>query len=632
VNRQIINRRYRIERKIGEGATAEVFLGFDIVLNRRVAIKTLRTQHAANRGFRLRFEREAQNAASLSHPNIIAIFDVGEDSGLPYIVMEFIDGQTLKEIIESEGPFHPDDVAILIEQVAAGLDYAHGYGLIHRDVKPQNILVDRQGLAKVVDFGIAKGLSESSLQLTETGTALGTVHYISPEQASGLMATPESDIYSLGVVAYEMLTVQLPFEADSAIGIAMRHLNDTPQDPSSINPEVPPEVSDIVLQALHKNPSRRFPTAGAFARALSDWRLYEPAPRLAAKFAAPPAAPPSSTRVRADQLETLQSLRTDGSAAAQIPARSPRDKSAPASKGGGASWIAGLVAIAGIAAFLWYGFDLPGRFQADGSDAGPTATRAANSSLATVAPTRTSDDARPSIAPATGLSEVPNVLDQSQTAADQLLAEAGFVVEYGEDVSSITVPEGSIAAQVPAPGTSAEEGSTVTLQLSSGPELIDLANLEVAGRNAEEVYAELGDLGLNAVETLEGSQTVPEGAVIRIEPSDVARVNDVINVFVSQGDRVLIPIDIQGDQLESARSRLEEAGLVVKDQIPVSAQVILNAGLDMDSAGIVDGDVVGVQDNDAQFGGWIDRGASVTLVYYDATLDSQGEPTIGASS
>jgi serine/threonine protein kinase len=286
VDRQIVNRRYRLERKIGEGATAEVFLGFDIVLNRRVAIKTLRREYAANRAFRLRFEREAQTAARFTHPNIIGIFDVGEDHNLPFIVMEYVEGQTLREIIDAEGPFHPDDVAVLVEQVAAGLDYAHQHGLVHRDIKPQNILVDRHGLAKVVDFGIAKGLTDSSL--TETGTSLGTVHYISPEQASGLMATPESDIYSLGVIAYEMLTGQLPFDADSAVGIAMRHLNDPPPDPSEINPDVPPEASDLVLQALEKNPTRRFPTAGAFARAMGDWRLYQPLPRLAAKFSPPP--------------------------------------------------------------------------------------------------------------------------------------------------------------------------------------------------------------------------------------------------------------------------------------------------------------------------------------------------------
>ena len=392
MNRQIVNRRYRVERRIGEGGTAEVYLGFDIVLNRRVAIKTLRPQFAANRAFRLRFEREAQQAARFSHPNIISIFDVGEDGGLPFIMMEFIDGQTLKEIIETEGPFHPDDVAILIEQVAAGLDYAHQHGLVHRDVKPQNILVDRHGLAKVVDFGIAKGLTDKSL--TETGSSLGTVHYISPEQASGLMATPESDIYSLGVIAYEMLTGQLPFESDSSVGVAMRHLNDQPIDPAEINPNVPPEAADVVLQALSKNPTRRYPTAGAFARALSDWRLYQPKPRLAAKL---PTATPAATRSSgvADTVPSIRSLNTtEISTPAKSSVRVPVEDLTYDDERGGKSWIAGLVALAAIAIIAWFGLGLSDRFNGE-SNADPTSTAVALAPTVPIEPTVTTAPAAP---------------------------------------------------------------------------------------------------------------------------------------------------------------------------------------------------------------------------------------------
>ena len=629
MNRQIVNRRYRIERRIGEGATAEVFLGFDIVLNRRVAIKTLRMQHAANRAFRLRFEREAQSAASLSHPNIIAIFDVGEDNGLPFIVMEYIDGQTLKEIIQSEGPFHPDDVAILVEQVAAGLDFAHANGLVHRDVKPHNILVDRHGLAKVVDFGIAKGLSDSAL--TEAGTGLGTVQYISPEQASGLMATPESDIYSLGVIAFEMLTGQLPFESDTSIGIAMRHLNDPPQDPSAINPDVPPEASDIVLQALEKNPTRRFPTAGAFARALSDWRLYEPAPRLAARIAPPSGSAADSKR--SDEFDTIPTIRPNDQEsgrpwdADQI----DDDFELQDESKGGKSWIAGLIAVAAIAALLWYGFDLPDRLRADDGEPDPTATTTANSALETVAPTATIADLAPTNAPQAGAVSVPNVIGQSQTIAERTLNELGLIVAYGDSVPSDTTPEGLVASQQPAPDSSASEGDTVTLQLSSGPVRIDLKALNVQGRTEQSVYDDLTALGLSASGVFEGSESVAEGRVTRIMPDDFAAPNDVISVYVSKGDRVQIPLDLQFEPLASARLRLEDLGFTVTGEIPVSATTIENAGLDLDENGIADGEVVGVQDNNAQFGGWVDRGASVTLVYYDSELDAQVEPAIGST-
>ncbi|MGI8477050.1 MAG: protein kinase domain-containing protein, partial [Thermomicrobiales bacterium] len=245
-----VGRRYRIERKIGEGGTAEVYLAFDSVLNREVALKWLRPQFAADRGFRSRFEREAQAAARMNHPNIIAIFDVGEDRGLPFIVMEYIPGQTLDAIIADEAPLHPDDVAILMDQVGAALDFAHAQGIVHRDIKPQNILVDPTGLVKVVDFGIAKGLSDSAL--TQSGTSIGTAQYVSPEQASGLMATPESDIYSLAVVAYEMVTGVLPFTGETVVGIATQHITNPPPDPSDVNRELPHEVADIILRGLDK--------------------------------------------------------------------------------------------------------------------------------------------------------------------------------------------------------------------------------------------------------------------------------------------------------------------------------------------------------------------------------------------
>jgi serine/threonine-protein kinase len=622
VNRQIINRRYRVERKIGEGATAEVFLGFDIVLNRRVALKTLRLQYAANRAFRLRFEREAQSAASLAHPNVIAIFDVGEDNGLPFIVMEYVEGQTLKEIIQSEGPFHPDDVAILVEQVAAGLDFAHKNGLVHRDVKPQNILVDRHGLAKVVDFGIAKGLADSNL--TETGTGLGTVQYISPEQASGLMATPESDIYSLGVIAYEMLTGQLPFESTSSVGVAMRHLNDPPPDPASVNPDVPPEAADIVLQALEKNPTRRFPTAGAFARALGDWRLYEPAPRLAAKYTAAPAASTLRDRTAHEPVpgSSLSNDEPEDELERDYRIGSPFEESERRSK----SWIAGLLAVAGIAAFLWYGFDVQDRIRDRGNEQ-PTATAelgSAGDPASTAAATEPTD-----VPQAAGVS-VPNVVGQSQTVAEQTLSTAGFTVAYLDEVPSDSIPEGSVAEQDPPASFEAARGDTVTLHLSSGVRRIDLTALKVEGRDEESVYAELTSLGLNASGVFEGSETVEEGLVTRIDPADSAAPDDVITVYVSKGDRVQIPRDLQFQPREAGRDRLESLGFTVSGEIPVSRQVIEQAGISWDEAGIDDGEIVGVQDNGAQFGGWIDRGASVTIVYYDASLDApEGETSTG---
>ncbi|MGH9176110.1 MAG: protein kinase domain-containing protein, partial [Vicinamibacterales bacterium] len=234
-----------------------------------MAVKVLRIQYATDQNFLRRFEREAQSAAGFSHPNIVNVYDVGTDGDQHYIVMEYIRGPSLKDLIRRQGPFSVDGAIFIIGQVASALDYAHQRGLIHRDIKPQNILVDREGNAKVVDFGIAKGMRD--VNLTEAGTGMGTVHYVSPEQAQGDPAGPGSDLYSTGVVLFEMLTKRLPFEADTPVGVAMQHVNTPPPPPSTFNPKIPSAVDAIVLRALSKDPDDRYPSGNALAMALRRW-------------------------------------------------------------------------------------------------------------------------------------------------------------------------------------------------------------------------------------------------------------------------------------------------------------------------------------------------------------------------
>ncbi len=272
----LLKGRYRVGRLLGEGGMAVVFQGRDLERNREVAIKAIRPQFATDALARERFAREARAATALAHPNIIDVFDVGEENGALFLVMELVNGTSLKSIIASEAPFHPDDVAELLVQIGAALDYAHHRGYIHRDIKPGNILIDRVGRAKVVDFGIAKSLADSDL--TETGGAYGSIAYIAPEQAQGLMATPASDVYATGVVAFEMLTGRLPFSSDSPVGLAMRHVSEPAPPPSGLKPGVPASVDAIVLRALQKDPTKRWASAGAFASALWSWRAAEPPP------------------------------------------------------------------------------------------------------------------------------------------------------------------------------------------------------------------------------------------------------------------------------------------------------------------------------------------------------------------
>src|ERR671937_812974 len=250
--------RYRILRKLGTGGMANVYLAEDEVLGRRVAIKILNDRHAGDDQFVERFRREAKNAASLSHPNIVSIYDRGEAEGTYYIAMEYLDGRSLKELIMARGPA-PVHVAIdYARQILAAIRFAHRHGIVHRDIKPHNVLVDGEGRLKVTDFGIARA---GPSQMTEEGSIIGTAQYLSPEQAQGAPVTPSSDLYSVGIVLYELLTGTVPFAGETPVELAMKHLSKTPDPPSKLRPEVPRDLDFVVMRALGKNPEERYQSA-----------------------------------------------------------------------------------------------------------------------------------------------------------------------------------------------------------------------------------------------------------------------------------------------------------------------------------------------------------------------------------
>src|SRR5437764_530632 len=250
--------RYKIVRKLGTGGMANVYLAEDQELGRRVAIKILDDRHAADEQFVERFRREAKNAAGLSHPNIVSIYDRGEAEGTYYIAMEFLDGRSLKELILTRGPA-PVSIAIdYARQILAGLRFAHRHGIVHRDIKPHNVIIDGEGRAKVTDFGIARA---GASQMTEAGSIIGTAQYLSPEQARGTQVDQTSDLYSLGIVLYELLTGSVPFTGDTPVEIAMKHLSAVPQRPSAMRPEIPHDLDMVVLRALAKDPADRYQSA-----------------------------------------------------------------------------------------------------------------------------------------------------------------------------------------------------------------------------------------------------------------------------------------------------------------------------------------------------------------------------------
>src|SRR3954470_7898312 len=253
---QVFSNRYQIDREIARGGMAEVYLARDQLLNRPVALKCLFPEYAREPSFVERFRREAQAAANLNHPNIVAIYDWGQESGTYFIVMEYVEGRSLRDLIRSEAPVDPNDAAEITAEIAAALGFAHTSGVVHRDVKPGNVLLTRSGSVKVTDFGIARaGASDG---LTQTGSVMGTATYFSPEQAQGLAVDGRSDVYSLGVVLYEMVTGQPPFVGDSPVSTAYKHVREAAVAPSKIVPSVPPELERVILTCLAKDPKDRY--------------------------------------------------------------------------------------------------------------------------------------------------------------------------------------------------------------------------------------------------------------------------------------------------------------------------------------------------------------------------------------
>lgn len=253
---KILNERYKILRTIGGGGMADVYLGEDLILNREVAIKVLKMEYSNNHEFIERFRREAESAISLSNDHIVNIFDVGEENNIYYMVMEYVEGDTLKEHIQYHGPLSASDAVAIMLQLTSALSHAHRNGIIHRDVKPQNILMNQYGNVKITDFGIARALS--STQLTKTNDVIGSVHYLSPEQARGGTATKKSDIYSLGIVLFELLTGRLPFSGESAVSVALKHMQTETPYVRSFQPSVPQSLENVVLKATTKNPLHRY--------------------------------------------------------------------------------------------------------------------------------------------------------------------------------------------------------------------------------------------------------------------------------------------------------------------------------------------------------------------------------------
>jgi serine/threonine-protein kinase len=516
------DKRYVIKRKLGSGGMADVYLAEDQELGRRVALKLLDERHASDEQFVERFRREAQSAAGLNHPNIVSIFDRGRAEGTYYIAMEYLDGRTLKELIVRNGPT-PVPIAIdYARQILGALAFAHRNGIIHRDIKPHNIIVGTDGRLKVTDFGIARS---GTSQMTEAGSIVGTAQYLSPEQARGAPVDPRSDLYSLGIVLYEMLTGKVPFTGDTPVEIAMKHLSQVPEPPSALRPEVPHDLDAVVMRALAKDPDQRYASAeemdadlARVARGVSVSRETEEAMTQVLSGAGITSAQTMVSRPRA------------GAAPPAPPAyRSPTpyyDYEEPPRGRSIWPWLLALGLIIAGAAGGWF---LYMKIQDQLNTNRPVA--------------------------------VPDVTLLQQDLAKLKIEQAGLTPQILKAAND-TVPRGQVADQDPGGGAKIGKGSTVTLTVSTGKPRVLVP--DVRGRSVTDAVTALAQLGLNPkitrvyssaqVDTVTGQNPAPGDHVLK--GSDI-RVN------VSRGAKPVSVPDVTGEPYANAESALRGQGFVV---------------------------------------------------------------------
>ncbi len=578
----IVDKRYRILSRIGSGGMADVYLAEDLLLGRQLAVKVLHHHFAEDQEFVERFRREASSAAALSHPNIVGIFDRGEWDGTYYIAMEYVPGQSLKTLVREHGPLQPLAAIDITTQILRAARFAHARGVIHRDLKPHNVILDEEGRARVTDFGIARA---GASDMTLTGSIMGTAQYLSPEQAQGHTVSARSDLYAIGVILYELLTGTIPFDGDSAVAIAFKQVSAQPQTPSAVNPAVPAPLDEIVLRALAKDPAARYAGADEFIAALQRAREQLPAAATTVLATAPPAALGSAAAAAA------AAATASGAAAAtpETPALAPSGPTAgapvgaaptgysgatparrgPAGRPGAAPALVppGTALSTGLvpSALLMPAGAPPGQGSRGDDAAAQDAKRrrlrwglaiaavvlvAAAVAAALLLPSSSSDVS------------VPSVTGRSESQAAQTLRAAGLISVPSPTTSS-AFASGSVISQSPSAGTEVKRGARVTIFVSSGPG--SAAVPDVASETAAQATSKLKAAGFRPTTETQSSSTVPAGRVIATDPpaETVVRAGGSVTVIVSGGPAPIAAPDVVGQSRAAAESTLSNAGLAV---------------------------------------------------------------------
>ncbi|HJB54892.1 Stk1 family PASTA domain-containing Ser/Thr kinase [Olsenella sp. An188] len=527
--------RYQVQDKIGAGGMATVYRGLDEVLGRTVAIKTMLPQYANDPSFAARFKQEAQAAAALQSPYIVSVYDWGKDADTYYIVMEYLRGTDLKSGIRKHGALDCKKVAQIGSQIAQALSVAHRHDIIHRDIKPQNIMVQPDGNIKVMDFGIARAKNS---HLTQDNSVLGTAHYVSPEQTQGKELGPTTDIYSLGIVMYEAATGQVPFQGDDAISVALKQVNEQPKPPSQLNPAVDPSLESIILKCMQKNPAERFQTADELYRTLRDYlagRMQavnsatamlpaQPTNKLDRGAGTIPAAGGTASMPRVERANRYRGQSATEQAAEQEAERQRKRRR---------NIILGV--IGGIAVLAVVIF-------------------AVTSLLGSGTTMRT----------------VPNLITLTQDEAIEEIEAAGFVAGTPEEVYSSSYPEGQVCEQDPRAYREMPEGSTINFKVSKGEEPVEQTSVpDLTNKTEEEAQALLAEANLKGRAGEEREDANIEQGLIcdqDYDPGSSVDVGTTITYYVSSGSGQEVIPNVEGDDESTARSRLESAGFVVSSQ------------------------------------------------------------------
>lgn len=537
-SQRLLSERYELGETLGYGGMSEVHRGKDVRLGRDVAVKVLRADLARDPQFQLRFRREAQNAAALNHPSIVAVYDTGETNTeygpLPYIVMEYVDGQTLRDIVKTEGPMGEQFAMETMADVCAALDFSHRAGIIHRDVKPANVMITTTGAVKVMDFGIARALSDGQ-SVTQTAAVIGTAQYLSPEQARGEAVDARSDVYAAGTVLYELVTGDPPFTGDSPVAVAYQHVREDPVPPSQHNPELSAALDAVVLKSMSKNPANRYQSTAEMrselVRVLSGQRPLAPMVMTDDE---------RTTLLAADPTDAYPGRHRDG---VEPEYRRPQR----------GIWVLTAVVAAAVIAFLLFIFT-------DLFSTGATQVT------------------------------IPDVAGQPAQVAQQELTAAGFQTEVVPVASTPEQRDRVIETDPPA-GAEVDEGSTVVLQVGAGPDEAEVPNL--IGLSPDEARSALDEVGLQLSAGGPQEQVVEDdnqlGKVISSEPPVGQQVPEGSTVSITVGvepETINVPT-VVGTDVEQARSNIEGAGLAAQVR-EVDAAEAEGLVLDQDPAGGAD--------------------------------------------